>query len=173
MNALVLRSAIVAALGGLLFGFDTAVISGTTQDLERVYQISGFTLGFTVATALIGTVVGALIAGPPVDRYGRKRVLFVVGLLYIVGALGTGLVTNLPLFQIFRFLGGVGVGVATVVAPIYTAEIAPPQVRGRLVGLVQFNIVLGILLAYLSNFIIENTLPEDIARRCPPAACSR
>jgi MFS transporter, SP family, xylose:H+ symportor len=165
MNALVLRSAIVAALGGLLFGFDTAVISGTTQDLERVYQISGFTLGFTVATALIGTVVGALIAGPPVDRYGRKKVLFAIGILYLVGALGTGLVSNLVLFQIFRFLGGVGVGVASVVAPIYTAEIAPPRYRGRLVGLVQFNIVLGILLAYLSNAIIEATLPEDIAWR--------
>ncbi len=165
MNALVLRSAIVAALGGLLFGFDTAVISGTTQDLERVYQISGFTLGFTVATALIGTVVGALIAGPPVDRYGRKKVLFAIGILYLIGALGTGLVSNLVLFQIFRFLGGVGVGVASVVAPIYTAEIAPPRYRGRLVGLVQFNIVLGILLAYLSNAIIEATLPEDIAWR--------
>ena len=165
MNALVLRSAIVAALGGLLFGFDTAVISGTTQDLERVYQISGFTLGFTVATALIGTVVGALIAGPPVDRYGRKKVLFAIGILYLLGALGTGLVSNLVLFQIFRFLGGVGVGVASVVAPIYTAEIAPPRYRGRLVGLVQFNIVLGILLAYLSNAIIEATLPEDIAWR--------
>jgi MFS transporter, SP family, xylose:H+ symportor len=165
MNPLVVRSAIVAALGGLLFGFDTAVISGTTQDLERVYQISGFTLGFTVATALIGTVVGALIAGPPVDRYGRKKVLFAIGILYLVGALGTGLVSNLVLFQIFRFLGGVGVGVASVVAPIYTAEIAPPRYRGRLVGLVQFNIVLGILLAYLSNAIIEATLPEDIAWR--------
>ncbi len=165
MNALVLRSAIVAALGGLLFGFDTAVISGTTQDLERVYRISGFTLGFTVATALIGTVVGALVAGPPVDRYGRKKVLFGIGILYLVGALGTGLVSNLVLFQIFRFLGGIGVGVASVVAPIYTAEIAPPKLRGRLVGLVQFNIVLGILLAYLSNFVIESTLPEDIAWR--------
>ena len=165
MNALVLRSAIVAALGGLLFGFDTAVISGTTQDLERVYQISGFTLGFTVATALIGTVVGALIAGPPVDKYGRKKVLFAIGILYLIGALGTGLVSNLVLFQIFRFLGGVGVGVASVVAPIYTAEIAPPKYRGRLVGLVQFNIVLGILLAYMSNAIIGATLPEDIAWR--------
>ena len=165
MNPLVVRSAIVAALGGLLFGFDTAVISGTTEDLERVYGIGGFMLGFTVATALLGTIVGALIAGRPVDRYGRKKVLFAVGILFVVGALGSGLVTNLWLFMLFRFLGGIGVGLASVVAPIYTAEVAPPRYRGRLVGLVQFNIVLGILLAYPSNFILANTLPSDIAWR--------
>jgi sugar porter (SP) family MFS transporter len=165
MNPLVVRSAIVAALGGLLFGFDTAVISGTTEDLERVYGIGGFMLGFTVATALIGTIVGALFAGGPVDRYGRKKVLFAIGVLYFVGALGSGLVTNLWLFMAFRFLGGIGVGVASVVAPIYTAEVAPPRYRGRLVGLVQFNIVLGILLAYLSNFILASTLSSDIAWR--------
>jgi MFS transporter, SP family, xylose:H+ symportor len=165
MNPLVVRSAIVAALGGLLFGFDTAVISGTTEDLERVYGIGGFMLGFTVATALLGTIVGALIAGRPVDRYGRKKVLFAVGILFVVGALGSGLVTNLWLFMLFRFLGGIGVGLASVVVPIYTAEVAPPRYRGRLVGLVQFNIVLGILLAYLSNFILANTLPSDIAWR--------
>ena len=136
MNALVLRSALVAALGGLLFGFDTAVISGTTRDLERVYDISGFMLGFAVATALIGTIVGALFAGKPVDKYGRKKVLYAIGVLYFVGALGSGLVTNLWLFMFFRFLGGIGVGVASVVAPIYTAEVAPPKYRGRLVGLV-------------------------------------
>ena len=165
MNALVLRSAIVAALGGLLFGFDTAVISGTTQQLKAFYQLSDGGLGFTVATALIGTIVGALVAGKPVDRYGRKKVLFAIGILYFVGALGTAFVTNLGLFQIFRFLGGLGGGGAAAVAPIYTAEIAPPKLRGRLVGLVQFNIVLGILLAYLSNFIIGSLLPEDIAWR--------
>jgi MFS transporter, SP family, xylose:H+ symportor len=165
VNSLVLRSAVVAALGGLLFGFDTAVISGTTKDLERVYDIGGFTLGLAVATALIGTIVGALVAGRPVDRYGRKKVLFAIGILYFVGALGSGLVTHLGLFMAFRFIGGIGVGVASVVAPIYTAEIAPPRLRGRLVGLVQFNIVLGILLAYLSNFVIDNLLPEDIAWR--------
>ncbi len=165
MNPLVVRSAIVAALGGLLFGFETAVISGTTEDLERVYDIGGFWLGFTVATALLGTIVGALIAGKPADRYGRKKVLFAIGVLFVVGALGTGLVTNLWLFMFFRFLGGIGVGVASVVAPIYTAEVAPPKYRGRLVGLVQFNIVLGILLAYLSNYILASVLPSDIAWR--------
>ena len=165
MNALVLRSAIVAALGGLLFGFDTAVISGTTQQLTQVYQLSPGGLGFTVATALIGTIFGALIAGKPVDRYGRKRCSSRSAILYFIGALGSAFVTNLALFQIFRFLGGIGVGVASVVAPIYTAEIAPPALRGRLVGLVQFNIVLGILLAYLSNFIIGSLLPAEVAWR--------
>src|SRR3954467_3395217 len=165
MNALVLRSAIVAALGGLLFGFDTAVISGTTSDLERVFDISGFALGFAVATALIGTIVGALVASRPVDKYGRKKVLFAIGVLYFVGALGSGLSSDLAVFMIFRFIGGIGVGVASVVAPIYTAEIAPPAYRGRLVGLVQFNIVLGILLAYLSNFVSGALLPAEIAWR--------
>jgi MFS transporter, SP family, xylose:H+ symportor len=165
MNALVLRSAIVAALGGLLFGFDTAVISGTTQQLTRFYELSPGGLGFTVATALLGTIFGALIAGKPVDKFGRKKVLFAIGILYFIGAVGSGGVSNLALFQIFRFLGGIGVGVASVVAPIYTAEIAPPALRGRLVGLVQFNIVLGILLAYLSNFIIGSILPAEIAWR--------
>src|SRR3954452_2140078 len=165
MDALVLRSAIVPALGGLLFGFDTAVISGTTEDLTRVFGIGGFMLGFTVATALLGTIVGALIASRPADRYGRKKMLFAIGILYIVGALGSGLAGTLWLFMLFRFVGGIGVGVASVVAPIYTAEIAPPAYRGRLVGLVQFNIVLGILLAYLSNFIIENALPQETAWR--------
>ena len=165
MNPLVLRSAIVAALGGLLFGFDTAVISGTTQQLTKFYELSPGGLGFTVATALLGTILGALIAGKPVDRYGRKKVLFAIGVLYFVGALGSAFVSNLALFQSFRFLGGIGVGIASVVAPIYTAEIAPPKLRGRLVGLVQFNIVLGILLAYLSNFIIGSLLPAEIAWR--------
>ncbi len=165
VNTLVLRSAIVAALGGLIFGFDTAVISGTTEDLERVFGISGFTLGFTVATALIGTIVGALGAGRPVDLFGRKKVLYTIGVLYLIGAIGSALAPNLTLFMIFRFVGGIGVGAASVTAPIYTAEVSPPRLRGRLVGLVQFNIVLGILLAYMSNYLIAQALPEDTAWR--------
>ncbi len=165
MNRLVLRSAIVAALGGLIFGFDTAVISGTTADLERVFDISGFMLGFTVATALIGTIVGALSAGRPVDLFGRKKVLYVMGVLYLIGALGSALAPNLTLFMLFRFVGGIGVGAASVTAPIYTAEVSPPRLRGRLVGLVQFNIVLGILLAYMSNYIIAQLLPDETAWR--------
>jgi sugar porter (SP) family MFS transporter len=165
MKPLVIRSAIVASLGGLIFGFDTAVISGTTESLTRVFDLTPAGLGWTVTTALLGTILGALVAGKPADRYGRKAVLYVIGVLYVVGALGSALTDSHLLFMIFRFLGGIGVGAASVCAPIYTAEIAPARVRGRLVGLVQFNIVLGILLAYLSNFIIKVSLPEETAWR--------
>ncbi|MGF1473184.1 MAG: sugar porter family MFS transporter [Rubrobacteraceae bacterium] len=167
MQPLVIRSAIIAALGGLLFGFDTAVISGTTSDLTRVFDLAGFSLGFTVATALIGTVIGAAYAGlfKPADTYGRKPVLFAIGLLYIVSALGSALSTEWLLFIFFRFIGGVGVGAATSVAPIYNAEVAPPRHRGRLVGLFQFNITVGILLAYVSNFVILSTFPDETAWR--------
>jgi sugar porter (SP) family MFS transporter len=167
MQPLVLRSAIIAALGGLLFGFDTAVISGTTSDLERVFDLGGFWLGFTVATALIGTVIGAAYAGlgKPADLYGRKPVLFAIGILYIISALGSALATDWIVFMIFRFLGGLGVGAATAVAPIYNAEVAPPRHRGRLVGLFQFNIVFGILFAYLSNYAILGLFPDETAWR--------
>ncbi len=167
MQPLVLRSAIIAALGGLLFGFDTAVISGTTKDLARVFELSPFWLGFTVATALIGTVIGAAYAGlgKPADTYGRKPVLFVIGILYVVSALGSALATDWIVFMVFRFLGGVGVGAATAVAPIYNAEVAPPKDRGRLVGLFQFNITVGILVAYVSNYAILGILPDDTAWR--------
>lgn len=165
LNGLVLRSAIVASLGGLLFGFDTAVISGTTESLTEVYSLSGFGLGFTVATALIGTVIGALFGGMPADRFGRKKVLLVIGVLYFISAIGSGVVSDWYLFMFYRFLGGLGVGAASVVAPIYTSEISPARIRGRLVGLVQFNVVLGILLAYLSNWIIAQVFAEDVAWR--------
>jgi SP family xylose:H+ symportor-like MFS transporter len=165
MRPLVIRSAIVASLGGLIFGFDTAVISGTIDALQREFNLDPGGLGFTVATALIGTIVGALAAGAPADRYGRKKMLFVIGALFVVGALGSALATDHTAFMIFRFLGGIGVGMASVCAPIYTAEISPAAYRGRLVGLVQFNIVLGILLAYLSNYLIRISLPVDVAWR--------
>lgn len=164
-NALVIRSAIVASLGGLIFGFDTAVISGTTTSLERVFSLDASGLGLTVAIATVGTIIGALFSGRLADQYGRKKMLFVIGVLYIAGALGTALAPAHGIFMLFRFLGGVGVGMSSVCAPIYTAEIAPAAQRGRLVGLVQFNIVLGILLAYLSNFIIRITMPEEVAWR--------
>lgn len=155
MKPLVIRSALVASLGGLIFGFDTAVISGTTEALKSWFHLSSGELGTVVGVALLGTILGALTAGQPADRYGRKKVLFAIGCFYILGALGSAFATNVWMLAAFRFLGGIGVGAASVCAPIYTAEIAPAKVRGRLVGLVQFNIVLGILMAYLSNWLVR------------------
>lgn len=164
---LALRSAVIAALGGLLFGFDTAVISGTTDALQRVFSLSAGGLGFTVATALIGTIVGAAATGiwKPADLIGRKKVLYAIGILYVVSALGSALAPEWVSFMVLRFVGGLGVGAAAAVAPIYNAEVSPPKLRGRMVGLFQFNIVLGILLAYLSNYVVLHLAPEATAWR--------
>ena len=145
---------LVAALGGLLFGFDTAVISGTTDALQRVYGLSDNLLGFTVASALIGTIVGALGAGCPADAWGRRATLAVLGVLYLASAIGCAFAWDWGSFLFFRFLGGLGIGGASVVSPLYTAEISPARYRGRMVAITQFNVVLGILLAYLSNYVI-------------------
>ncbi len=162
MRPLVIRSALVASIGGLIFGFDTAVISGTTTQLMSYFDLTEAYLGWTVGVALLGTILGALTAGKPADKYGRRPVLFVIGFLYMAGALGSAFATDVIVLEIFRFLGGIGVGAASVCAPIYTAEIAPAKVRGRLVGLVQFNIVLGILLAYLSNAIVRALVNDPL-----------
>jgi sugar porter (SP) family MFS transporter len=148
------RSTVIAALGGLLFGFDTAVISGTTEALQSVYGLNGFWLGFTVASALIGTVVGSVAVGRPADAFGRRRVLFAIALLYFVSAIGSAFAWSWTSFLVFRFLGGLGVGGTSVVSPMYIAEISPAPLRGRLVAVTQFNIVLGILLAYFSNYLV-------------------
>jgi len=147
-------STLIAALGGLLFGFDTAVISGTTDALRSVYDLTGFTLGFTVASALIGTILGSLVVGRPADVFGRRRVLFAIAVLYFVSAVGSALAWDWLSFLFFRFIGGIGVGGASVVSPMYIAEISPAALRGRLVAVTQFNIVLGILLAFFSNYLI-------------------
>ncbi len=152
MNRSLLSTAVIASLGGLLFGFDTAVISGTTNALQKVFELSSNGLGFTVASALIGTIVGSLVAGKPADWIGRRASLIVIALLYFVSAVGSGLAWDWYSFLFFRFLGGIGVGGASVVAPTYIAEISPAAFRGTLVALTQFNIVFGILLAYLSNY---------------------
>jgi sugar porter (SP) family MFS transporter len=149
-----LRSALVAALGGLLFGFDTAVISGTTDTLQGLWSLTDGRLGFTVASALIGTVIGSLLVGWPTDRIGRRQMLKVLAVFYFVSAIGSAYAWDWHSFLAFRFLGGLGVGGASVVSPMYIAEISPAKSRGRLVALAQFNIVLGILLAFLSNYII-------------------
>lgn len=154
MKPTLIFATIIAALGGLLFGFDTAVISGTTHWLEGIYGLSSFWLGFTVAGALIGTVIGAIIVGGPADRFGRRNILFSLAIFYFVSALGSALAWNWYSFLFFRFLGGLGVGGASVVSPMYIAEISPAKYRGRLVAVTQFNIVLGILLAFFSNYII-------------------
>jgi sugar porter (SP) family MFS transporter len=156
MKLKLLGAALVAALGGLLFGFDTAVISGTTDWLKTTYQLSGFWLGFTVSSALIGTIIGSIVVGWPADRYGRRGVLFVLALFYFVTAIGCAVAWDWSAFVFFRFLGGLAVGGASVVSPMYIAELSPAKLRGRLVAITQFNIVLGILLAYFSNWVISH-----------------
>ena len=154
MNRYLLKSTVVAALGGLLFGFDTVVISGATSTLSEVYHLTPMLLGFTVASALLGTVLGSMFAGAPSDRYGRRQCLQALAVLYVVTALGCALAWNWYAFVWFRFMGGLAIGGSSVIGPMYIAEIAPAAKRGRLVGLFQFNIVAGILIAYLSNYAI-------------------
>ncbi|MFN4085284.1 MAG: sugar porter family MFS transporter [Spirosomataceae bacterium] len=153
--------ALSSALGGFLFGFDTAVISGVEQTLQKLWDLDVFQHGLTVSIALIGTVLGALLAGYPTDQWGRRPTLFLIAILYLLSALGTGLVSDWYLFLFFRFAGGIGVGISSVVAPLYISEIAPPSHRGRLVALFQFNVVFGILMAYLSNYILDDGMPND------------
>ena len=150
-----LGSVLVASLGGLLFGFDTIVISGTTDALKGVYHLSDFWLGFTVASALIGTIVGSVAAGRPSDAFGRRAVLGAIAVLYFVSAIGSGLAWDWWSLLFFRFMGGVGIGGASVVSPMYIAEISPARMRGRLVAVQQFNIVFGCLLAFFSNYLIS------------------
>jgi sugar porter (SP) family MFS transporter len=148
------RNAIVASLGGFLFGFDTAVISGVETSIQTLWSLDKVTHGFTVASALLGTVIGSLIAGRPAEKYGRRRVLQAIGLLYLVTSLVTALTPSWLPFVIFRFLGGIGVGASSVVGPMYISEISPAEKRGRLVALFQFNVVTGILLAFFSNYLL-------------------
>ena len=150
----VIRSTLVGALGGLLFGFDTAVISGTTHALTLTYHLTHFLLGVTVSSALVGTVVGALTAAIPGQKYGRRDSLRVMAVFYVISALGCAFAWSWPALIFFRFIGGLGIGGSSVLGPMYIAEIAPPRWRGRLVGSFQVNVVVGILLAYLSNFLI-------------------
>jgi sugar porter (SP) family MFS transporter len=154
VNTYLLRSTIVAALGGLLFGFDTAVISGATSALKSQYSLTELMLGFTVSAALWGTVIGSMTAGAPSDRFGRRGCLQALAVLYIVTALGCAFAWNWDVFLLFRFVQGLAIGGSSVVGPMYIAEIAPASKRGRLVGFFQFNIVAGILLAYLSNYLL-------------------
>ncbi|HEY3743743.1 MAG TPA: sugar porter family MFS transporter [Bryobacteraceae bacterium] len=153
-NAFLVKSTIVAALGGLLFGFDTAVIAGTTHALTDIFQLSPGALGVTVLSALLGTILGAIFAGIPGDRWGRRDSLRIMAVLYVVSALGSALAWDWYSLMFFRFIGGLGIGGSSVLGPLYIAEIAPASWRGRLVGFFQFNVVAGILVAYLSNYLI-------------------
>ena len=154
LNALIIKCALVASLGALLFGFDTAVISGATKALREVFSLDETSLGFTVAIAIVGTVVGAMFASGPSDRYGARECLKVTGLLFFLSSIGCGLAWGWYSFMAFRFIGGLAIGAASVLGPIYIAEVSPAQWRGRLVALFQFSIVLGILVAYISNFCV-------------------
>ena len=168
---LVYKSALIAALGGLLFGFDTAVISGTIASLKKEFFLNDWWLGFTVASALIGTVLGAATAQIPSNRLGRKPTLILIAAIYFISAVGTtcfwnlGVQTSLDwwLFVFFRFIGGIAVGASSVVAPLYTAEISPAKQRGLLVAFTQFNIVFGILLAFFTNYLITLIHSESMA----------
>jgi SP family arabinose:H+ symporter-like MFS transporter len=155
LNSYLLLNSLVAALGGLLFGFDTAVIAGTTRALTETFGLSTAMLGVTVSMALCGTVFGSLLAGAPSDRYGRKALLAALGLLYIVSALGCAWAWNWYALIVFRFVSGLAIGGSSVVGPMYIAEISPAEKRGRLVGFFQLNVVAGILLAYLSNYLVS------------------
>jgi sugar porter (SP) family MFS transporter len=146
------RISLIASLGGFLFGFDTAVISGAEEAIQRLWSLSPGVHGFTIASGLLGTVIGAMIAGIPAKKYGRKKVLIAVGLLFLIAAIGCALTSVWILFVLARISGGIAVGASSVVGPMYIAEIAPAHKRGRLVACFQLNIVVGILAAFLSNY---------------------
>src|SRR5690606_33554827 len=148
-----IRCSLIASLGGFLFGFETAVISGAEKNIQQLWTLNSFWQGFTVSARLIGTVIGAMVASIPAQQFGRKKVLIVVALAYLCSAVGCALSYTWLLFILFRFIGGLAVGVSSVVGPIYISEIAPAERRGRLTASFQFMIVLGIFIAYLTNFL--------------------
>jgi sugar porter (SP) family MFS transporter len=154
MNGRIFFWSLTSALAGFLFGFDTVVISGAEKTIQSLWGLSPGLHGIAMASALYGTVVGSLLGGWPADRFGRKATLLWIGVLYFVGAVGSGLAPNVATFIVARFIGGLGIGISTVVAPMYISEIAPPKHRGRLAGMFQFNIVFGILIAFVSNALL-------------------
>jgi len=155
MNARIFLWSLTSALAGFLFGFDTVVISGAEKTIQHLWGLSDNLHGIAMASALYGTVVGSLIGGWPADRFGRKATLLWIGVLYVLGAVGSALAPNVWIFIAARVIGGLGIGISTVVAPMYISEIAPPKHRGRLAGMFQFNIVFGILIAFVSNTLLS------------------
>ena len=154
MNGRIFFWSLTSALAGFLFGFDTVVISGAEKTIQELWGLSPGVHGIAMASALYGTVVGSLLGGWPADRFGRKATLLWIGVLYFLGAVGSALAPNVAVFILARVIGGLGIGISTVVAPMYISEIAPPQHRGRLAGMFQFNIVFGILVAFVSNALL-------------------
>ncbi|HEV2435280.1 MAG TPA: sugar porter family MFS transporter [Verrucomicrobiae bacterium] len=152
---------LVSALAGFLFGFDTVVISGAEQHIQKLWGLSAGLHGFAIGSALYGTVLGALLGGWPTDYFGRKKTLLCIGMLYVVSAVGCAFSNGVAMFIIARVLGGIGIGVSTVAAPLYISEIAPPKYRGRLAGMFQFNIVFGILIALASNWLLVGISDND------------
>src|ERR1700719_3635332 len=154
MNARIFFWSLTSALAGFLFGFDTVVISGAEKTIQSLWGLSAGMHGIAMASPLYGTVIGALLGGWPADRFGRKATLLWIGILYLIGAVGSGLAPNVGIFILARVIGGLGIGISTVVAPLYISEISPPKYRGRLAGMFQFNIVFGILIAFVSNALL-------------------
>jgi sugar porter (SP) family MFS transporter len=163
-TGLLIRSSIIAALGGFLFGFDTVVISGVEKTIQALWGLSDTMHGWAVGIAIWGTVIGSLLGAWPTDKFGRKKTLILIGVLYLVSALWSALAQNVHSFMAARFLGGLGVGISTITAPLYISEIAPAKLRGRLAGMFQFNIVFGILVAFFSNALIRNLGGDDAWR---------
>lgn len=156
MNSKILRIALTASLSGFLFGFDTVVISGANLPIKELWNTSPWFHGtFIMSMALWGTVIGSLLGGIPCDKFGRKKTLFWIGILYATSALGSAFANDPYVFSFFRFIGGLGVGASSVAAPIYISEMSSPTNRGKLGGLYQFNLVLGILLAFISNYLLQ------------------
>jgi sugar porter (SP) family MFS transporter len=165
-NIPLMRATLTGALGGLLFGFDTIVISGVIDTLVRLYGLSPRQMGLTVAIGLVGTVVGSLGAGVVGQKLGGREALRLTAVLYVVSAIGCGLAWNWPAFMVFRFVGGLGIGASSVLGPVYIAELSPAKWRGRLVGTFQFNVVFGILAAYVSNYAIRTLHLGAVEWRC-------
>ena len=165
LNYYLAKGSLVGALGGLLFGFDTAVISGTTHQLTQVFHLTPSGLGTTVSIALLGTIIGAMSAGELGQILGGREALRIMAVLYVVSAVGTALSWNWSSLLVFRFIGGLGIGGSSVLGPVYIAELAPAKWRGRLVGLFQINIVIGILLAYASNYVVASLNLGDLQWR--------
>lgn len=163
LNGRIFFWSLTSALAGFLFGFDTVVISGAEKTIQTLWALSPGVHGIAMASALYGTVVGSLIGGWPADHFGRKATLLWIGILYFVGAVGSALATNVAIFIAARVIGGLGIGISTVVAPMYISEISPPKHRGRLAGMFQFNIVFGILIAFVSNALLAG-IGEDAWR---------